>query len=77
MDLYDEERHETLLVGLPEEIKTFVIKGTSYKPQNRHQNAEELFQELDMIIDQFHEEKLLELYHPNGKIQDKLATIIS
>ena len=43
LDLYDEGARKELLSDLPIEIQNFIAKGTSYKPEDRHQSPEELF----------------------------------
>lgn len=74
LDLYDEDARKELLSDLPIEIQNFIAKGTSYKPEDRHQSPEELFTELDEIVHLYQEEKFLQLYEPNTTIMKKLTT---
>ena len=74
LDLYDDDAREKLLTDLPVELKQFIAKGTSYKPEERHQSPEEWFVELDEIIQLYKDEEFLQLYQPNSTITKKLVT---
>ncbi len=77
LDLYDEEARTKLLVDLPVELQRFIAKGTSSKPGDRHQSPEELFVELDEIVQLYQDEKFLQLYEPNTTIMEKLVTQVA